>query len=180
MADCWNPTPESRPTFSNLLERVTATTQDPEVMNAPLPSFFRPPSSERDITIQRPPGNDDFCLQIPNSDYLIPLPPRTAAERLLSEATGVTIPDTMTTQTPNSYTGSKISSPALPKNLEGNNGCWETSFMVPNSKSDQPLLMNDSTGTNEQLTPSTDPSVRIFFLNIDWLTYNPVFKLFVF
>jgi hypothetical protein len=34
---------------------------------------------------------------------------------------------------------------------------------VPNSKSDQPLLMNDSTGTNEQLTPSTDPSVRIFF-----------------
>ncbi|XP_058055308.1 tyrosine-protein kinase receptor [Anopheles bellator] len=102
MADCWNPTPEERPSFSNLLERLTTCTQDPEVMNAPLPSFFRPPSNERDTTIMRPPGNDDFCLQVPNSsDYLIPLPgPRSVAERLLSEATGVTIPDTLITCTP--------------------------------------------------------------------------------
>lgn len=27
MADCWNPTPEDRPTFSSLLERLTAVTQ---------------------------------------------------------------------------------------------------------------------------------------------------------
>lgn len=27
MADCWNPTPEERPSFSNLLERLTACTQ---------------------------------------------------------------------------------------------------------------------------------------------------------
>ncbi|XP_055625903.1 tyrosine-protein kinase receptor isoform X2 [Toxorhynchites rutilus septentrionalis] len=128
MADCWNPTPEERPAFSNLLERLTTCTQDPEVMNAPLPSFFRPPSNERDTTIMRPPGNDDFCLQVPNSsDYLIPLPgPRSVAERLLSEATGVTIPDTLVTCTP-----PKTASPRImngPQQLpEGK--CWETSFI---------------------------------------------------
>lgn len=27
MADCWNPTPEDRPSFSSLLERLTTCTQ---------------------------------------------------------------------------------------------------------------------------------------------------------
>ncbi|XP_055704589.1 tyrosine-protein kinase receptor [Phlebotomus papatasi] len=123
MADCWSPSPEERPSFSNLLERLTACTQEPEVMNAPLPNFFRPPSSERDQTIMRPP-NDDFCLQVPSSsDYLIPLPgPRGAAERLLSEATGVTLSETAAT-----YTSPCTTSPAVPR-PPPTDGCWETSF----------------------------------------------------
>lgn len=96
-------------------------------MNAPLPSFFRPPSTEKDQTIMRPP-NDDFCLQVPNSsDYLIPLPgPRSIAERLLSEATGVTLSETVTT-----CSIPRVTSPAAPKLLNGD--CWETSFMMPKS-----------------------------------------------
>uniref|UniRef100_A0A182QVV8 Tyrosine-protein kinase receptor n=1 Tax=Anopheles farauti TaxID=69004 RepID=A0A182QVV8_9DIPT len=148
MADCWNPTPEERPSFSNLLERLTTCTQDPEVMNAPLPSFFRPPSNERDTTIMRPPGNDDFCLQVPNSsDYLIPLPgPRSVAERLLSEATGVTIPDTLMTCTPpknasprimnghtvvvsNALVGHGAPQQGVPLTTVTDGACWETSFI---------------------------------------------------
>lgn len=112
-------------------------------MNAPLPSFFRPPSTERDQTIMRPP-NDDFCLRVsPNSsDYLIPLPgPRTAAERLLSEAACVTLSESVTT-----YTAPTVTSPSVPK-LMHDSGCWETSFIMPNSKSDQLLLSPDNSHT---------------------------------
>lgn len=152
MADCWNPTPEDRPTFSNLLERLTACTQDPEVMNAPLPSFFRPPSSERDTTIMRPPGNDDFYLQVPNSsDYLIPLPgPRSIAERLLSETTGVTIPDTLTTYTVSSTTAAAAQPPKI-----NHTNCWETSFSIPHSKSTQPLLLTSASGDHLEQNNNT-------------------------
>lgn len=133
MEECWDAVPEKRPTFSTLLERLTACTQDPEIMNAPLPNFFRPPSMERDTTIMRPSGNEDFCLQIPNSsDYLIPLPDsRAIAERLLTEATGVTIPDTHSTYTLTTE---------RPKMSDSN--CWETSFSKPIVK--PKLCSNDS------------------------------------
>ncbi|KAJ6632780.1 ALK tyrosine kinase receptor, partial [Pseudolycoriella hygida] len=139
MADCWSPLPETRPTFSNLLERLSTCTQDPEVMNAPLPTFFRPPSTERDQTIMRP-TNDDFCLRALNSsDYLIPLPgPRIAAERLLTEAACVTLSESVTT-----CAAPTITSPSVPK-LMHDSGCWETSFIMPNSKSDQLLLSPDT------------------------------------
>ncbi|XP_070504088.1 tyrosine-protein kinase receptor-like [Chironomus tepperi] len=142
MAECWNPTPEARPTFSVLLERLTAGTQDPEIMNSPLPSFFRPQSMERDATIMRPSGNDDFCLQVPNSsDYLIPLPDsRAIAERLLNEATCVTIPDSLPTYT---LTNS---------NKMSDNNCWETSFTNANK-------LNSSDSIDDRLisldTPTT-------------------------
>lgn len=156
MAECWNPTPEDRPPFSNLLERLITCTQDPEVMNAPLPSFFRPPSTERDQTIMRPP-NDDFCLQVPNSsDYLIPLPgPRNAAERLLSEATGITISESITT-----CSAPITSSPAAPRILD-DSGCWETSFIMPNSKSDQPLLAPDLSQDDKLISLDTPQQTPI-------------------
>lgn len=133
-------------------------------MNAPLPSIFRPPSSERDQTIMRPPGNDDFCLQVPNSsDYLIPLPgPRIAAERLINEATGVTLSETVTTCSVPTVTSP--SAPCRPNgdimhDGDGGDGdCWETSFMMPNSKSDQPLLTK---GNNETLQNGIDSNGMI-------------------
>lgn len=148
MADCWNPTPELRPSFSNLLDRLTACSQDTEIMNAALPSFFRPASNERDTTIMRPPGHDDFCLQVPNSDYLIPLSgPRSAVERLLTEATGVTLPDTMTTMT-------------APKNTKS----WETSFSMANGKpiSNDKTMQKESSVSGPQVIGSIDSKLFSF------------------
>ncbi|KAL9915872.1 anaplastic lymphoma kinase isoform 1-T8 [Glossina fuscipes fuscipes] len=147
MADCWNPTPEDRPTFSNLLERLTTCTQDPSVMNAPLPCILRPPSTERDQTIMRPPRTDEFCLQVPHTDYLIPLPGIRNGGEYADTATRNTVAVNTGTDV---CTPPGISPPSAPQsaNTEDEHGggmnenpChWETSFILPNSKSDQPLL----------------------------------------
>ncbi|XP_064484759.1 leukocyte tyrosine kinase receptor-like isoform X2 [Ornithodoros turicata] len=85
MTQCWHPTPDERPTFSTILERLGYCIQDPDVTAAPLPVFHRPPSMERDATVMRPPNADNVCLQVYRSersevqspgseDYLIPMP----------------------------------------------------------------------------------------------------------
>jgi anaplastic lymphoma kinase len=129
MIECWNPTAEQRPTFSYILEKLTACTQDPEIMNAPVPVYYHTTSSmERDTTVMRPSGNEDYSLQVPNSsDYLIPLSDsRAMAERLMTEATGVTMPDTLSTYT-------LTNSHKMPETKWG-----ETSFTKPK------LCSNDS------------------------------------
>lgn len=156
MADCWNPNPELRPAFSNLLERLTACSQDADIMNAPLPSFFiLTTQNERDTTIMRPPGHDDFCLQVPSSDYLIPLAgPRSAVERLLTEATGVTIPDSLSTMT------APINSMAMSDAI-GKPKSWETSFSTPAPR--VPPSAQQSINSNDKLQKESSVSNAIKF-----------------
>ncbi|KAH8027770.1 hypothetical protein HPB51_009437 [Rhipicephalus microplus] len=63
MTQCWHATPEERPSFGTILERLGYCIQDPDVVSAPLPVFHRPPSLERDATVMRPPNADNVCLQ---------------------------------------------------------------------------------------------------------------------
>ncbi|XP_046995881.1 leukocyte tyrosine kinase receptor isoform X3 [Schistocerca americana] len=71
MTQCWHPNPDERPNFATILERLGYVAQDPDVVNAPLPVFNRPPSAERDITVMRPPAHENSCLLLQRAaDYL--------------------------------------------------------------------------------------------------------------
>lgn len=64
MTQCWHPTPEQRPTFAVLLERLGYCLQDPDVVTNPLPIFAKAPSAERDTTVIRPKNSDGTYLQV--------------------------------------------------------------------------------------------------------------------
>ncbi|KAF7281667.1 hypothetical protein GWI33_004443 [Rhynchophorus ferrugineus] len=123
MTSCWHPQPEDRPSFATIMERLGYCSQDPDVINAPLPMFYRAVSSERDTTVIRPSDSNENCLQVlPNAtDYLVP---------------NHTVPTT-----PDPIESTSSVEKLIP---DSSNDHWETSFIMPNSKSTQPLLIDNS------------------------------------
>ncbi|XP_046711349.1 leukocyte tyrosine kinase receptor isoform X2 [Silurus meridionalis] len=54
MTQCWQHCPEHRPNFSAILERIKYCTQDPDVINTPLPVEYGPTVDEESSTVIRP------------------------------------------------------------------------------------------------------------------------------
>ncbi|XP_057714988.1 tyrosine-protein kinase receptor [Corythoichthys intestinalis] len=54
MTQCWQHCPEHRPNFSTILERINYCTQDPDVINTPLPVEYRPTAEDDSATVVRP------------------------------------------------------------------------------------------------------------------------------
>ncbi|KAK9701781.1 Low-density lipoprotein receptor domain class A [Popillia japonica] len=136
MTQCWHPTPEQRPTFPTILERLGYCVQDPQVMSAPLPVFNRPPSHERDATVMRPNNTDEACLQVPQAtDYLVP---------------------NHTTSNTGNAVGSTSS---VDKLLPENSDSWTTSFVMPHSRSTQPLLPETENTQDEAAATLADKTI---------------------
>uniref|UniRef100_A0AAY4C506 Tyrosine-protein kinase receptor n=1 Tax=Denticeps clupeoides TaxID=299321 RepID=A0AAY4C506_9TELE len=57
MTQCWQHCPEHRPNFSTILERIDYCTQDPDVINTPLPVEYGPVFEEEGSTVIRPDGS---------------------------------------------------------------------------------------------------------------------------
>jgi len=188
MADCWNPTPEDRPTFITLLEHLTACTQDASIMNAPLPNILGPTASERDDTVIRPPNGEEFCLAVP--DYLVPLPPGGSSNPSVASGSGY-VPESQRQQM-SSCTPPAVTSPAAPhprpvENLPPTSGdCWETSFILPNSKVEPPVAGSGhdvplAAGEEAKLisldtpqpTPTTIQPPLSFASQLDGITLDP-------
>ncbi|XP_011203998.2 tyrosine-protein kinase receptor [Bactrocera dorsalis] len=187
MADCWNPTPEHRPNFHSLLNRIHEVTLDEELMMSSIPeSIFHPLTANGDQVVLHPPGGEEFCLPIPQtSDYLIPLPSGAAVGLIANmdyasategsyDSTGA-VATISTACSANICTPPAVASPNAPNvefNIDGaaaaamgDSDCWETSFILPNSKSDQPLLSGAVGGVGTTNANDSQRSIHDAVLN---------------
>ncbi|KAM7375897.1 hypothetical protein PAMP_005659 [Pampus punctatissimus] len=62
MTQCWQHCPEHRPNFSTILERINYCTQDPDVINTPLPVEYGPTTEDDGGTVIRPSGHTPTSL----------------------------------------------------------------------------------------------------------------------
>ncbi|XP_053553788.1 leukocyte tyrosine kinase receptor [Bombina bombina] len=72
MTQCWQHTPEHRPNFSTILERIIYCTQDPDVINTELPVETGPAPEDEGSTIMRPTSCNGLTPLVSSS----PLPPQ--------------------------------------------------------------------------------------------------------
>ncbi|XP_043282880.1 ALK tyrosine kinase receptor isoform X2 [Venturia canescens] len=63
MTKCWHPSPDERPSFATILERIGYCLQDPDVINHPMPKYDILPPSEREIPIMRPDPETE-CINV--------------------------------------------------------------------------------------------------------------------
>ncbi|XP_051942130.1 tyrosine-protein kinase receptor isoform X1 [Hippocampus zosterae] len=95
MTQCWQHCPEHRPNFSTILERINYCTQDPEVINTPLPVEYRPTTDDDSAAVIHPsdstPTNFAPLLSLASSSSLSlapsPLFPQPAKPRFLQNET---------------------------------------------------------------------------------------------
>ncbi|XP_047466681.1 leukocyte tyrosine kinase receptor isoform X2 [Mugil cephalus] len=105
MTQCWQHCPEHRPNFSTILERINYCTQDPDVINTPLPVEYSPNTEDYGGTVIRPtdptsaglapllvthPVSQDSPSQLGLSSMGLgaaPLPPQPTKPRLLLQRT---------------------------------------------------------------------------------------------
>ncbi|TSN67142.1 ALK tyrosine kinase receptor [Bagarius yarrelli] len=75
MTQCWQHCPDHRPNFSAILERINYCTQDPDVINTPLPVEYGPAVDEESITVIHPVASGSMTpLLVSRTVDLSPLP----------------------------------------------------------------------------------------------------------
>ncbi|XP_053365240.1 tyrosine-protein kinase receptor [Clarias gariepinus] len=77
MTQCWQHCPEHRPNFSAILERINYCTQDPDVINTPLPVEYGPPVDEESRTVIRPVASDTMTPPLVSRSLDEPVQPAT-------------------------------------------------------------------------------------------------------
>ncbi|KAM3919201.1 leukocyte tyrosine kinase receptor [Leptodactylus fuscus] len=115
MTQCWQHTPDHRPNFSTILERITYCTQDPDVINTELPVESGPPPEDEGSTIMRPSSCNGMTPLVGNTS-LPPLLDTQTIENKLGE-----LPQELLVE---NLVGWNISPPGLQCVTETPEGSW--------------------------------------------------------
>ncbi|XP_060790032.1 tyrosine-protein kinase receptor isoform X1 [Neoarius graeffei] len=75
MTQCWQHCPEHRPNFSAILERINYCTQDPDVINTPLPVEYGPTVDEEISTVIRPVASGSMTPLLVSQSLEMPVQP---------------------------------------------------------------------------------------------------------
>ncbi|XP_072284450.1 leukocyte tyrosine kinase receptor [Pyxicephalus adspersus] len=82
MTQCWQHTPDHRPNFSTILERIIYCTQDPDVINTDLPVESSPAPEEEGSTIMRPTSCNGMTPLLGNPSLPVMLDTQTMEHKL--------------------------------------------------------------------------------------------------
>ncbi|KAJ6667276.1 hypothetical protein lerEdw1_017254 [Lerista edwardsae] len=80
MTQCWQHSPEYRPNFSTILERIKYCTQDPDVINTELPIECSPTPEDEGSAVLHPNGSSGMVPLLGNPPFTPQLSPRTTAD----------------------------------------------------------------------------------------------------
>uniref|UniRef100_A0A8C3DHY8 Tyrosine-protein kinase receptor n=1 Tax=Corvus moneduloides TaxID=1196302 RepID=A0A8C3DHY8_CORMO len=120
MTQCWQHSPEYRPNFSTILERIKYCTQDPDVINTELPMECSPTPEDEGSTVMRPNISSGIVPMLVSPS----LTPQTTPKTLESHHAGhklVQCPQELLVENLSNWTAR---GPSLPCLSDFNSGSW--------------------------------------------------------
>ncbi|XP_078145677.1 tyrosine-protein kinase receptor [Centroberyx gerrardi] len=167
MTQCWQHCPEHRPNFSTILERINYCTQDPDVINTPLPVEYGPTMEEDGGPVIRPSDHTSSSLtpllsQDPSSQLVpsslglgpTPLPPQPTKPRLLLQRTQPIHQEvTSYREALEPSWAEPVPAPGLPLSAAG--VCAAGSWLHPEPLHHRPCSRNSSSSGSQRLKNKT-------------------------
>uniref|UniRef100_A0A8D0G8B7 Tyrosine-protein kinase receptor n=1 Tax=Sphenodon punctatus TaxID=8508 RepID=A0A8D0G8B7_SPHPU len=120
MTQCWQHSPEYRPNFSTILERIKYCTQDPDVINTELPIECGPVPEDEGSTVMRPNSSNGMVPLLVSSSLTPQLSPRTLEAHNLGHKLGQ-CPQELLVENLGNWTSR---GPSLPCLIDPNSGSW--------------------------------------------------------
>ncbi|KAM4690516.1 leukocyte tyrosine kinase receptor [Rhinophrynus dorsalis] len=125
MTQCWQHTPEHRPNFSTILERISYCTQDPDVVNTELPVESGPAPEDEVSTIIRPSSCNGMTPMV-TSPPLTPLSETQTVEHKLGD-----LPQELLVE---NLVGWNMKAPGLQCVQESTEGSWLQTNPIPTAE----------------------------------------------
>ncbi|KAM8920853.1 leukocyte tyrosine kinase receptor [Pelodytes ibericus] len=139
MTQCWQHTPDHRPNFSTILERIMYCTQDPDVINTELPVESGPAPEDEGSMMMRQSNCNGLLTPLASSTPHTPLLDTQTVEHKLGE-----LPQEIRVE---NLVGWNIRAPTLPSITESTEGSWipSTPISTTETKPQEPHKLKNKT-----------------------------------